>query len=239
MADIKSIADVLVQKPKPLPLHTEFAEFLGALPIKQQFSIMLYGGKGSGKSTLSIRIAKELSRFGEFLYVSAEESTETGAMRIRAKHEGVTKSNKISVLETKDLPDVRNALRTNAFKFCLIDSANVFHQEDDEVAKLLAEFPSVHFIVIVQMVKDERTFRGRFAWGHNLDVIIYCENKNGHRIAIKEKGRFGGDEETMKIFSSKHAEPLQLADGSKTVSGGLRKSDRVMMNYHTRRLTGK
>jgi len=54
---LPNAANVRHQNYVLLPLPEPYSELLGKLPRTSQFSIMLYGKNGTGKSTFSLKLA--------------------------------------------------------------------------------------------------------------------------------------------------------------------------------------
>jgi predicted ATP-dependent serine protease len=176
---------------KAAALSPKWREFLGHVPADEQFSVLLAGPAGTGKSTLCMQLAKEFTRLGHVLYVCAEERTKTGTLRLRAKLLGIS-SSRIWLHDTVHYAEVCEQLDTGKYKFCVIDSIQEMDIEDEALMQILDRYPRVVFVFVAQVDWTEKQSRGSSKWRHKVDIRLWTEadDEDGCRYATNVKNRF-------------------------------------------------
>lgn len=171
-------------------------------------SISLVGGEpGIGKSTLIMQICSNLSRHGEVLYISGEES-ET-QVKLRCDRLGISSPNILFLNETS-IVEIENKIENIAPKFCIIDSIQTMYdpeiqsvagsvsQVKEVTARLmyLAKRKNITTIVIGHVTKDG-TIAGPRILEHMVDTVLYIEGERffSNRIVRSVKNRFGSTNE--------------------------------------------
>ena len=171
-------------------------------------SVVLVGGDpGIGKSTMLLQALSGLSKYGQVLYVSGEESPEQ--IKIRAERLSIISDDIILFSETS----LRSILDT-AFKLIpkaiVIDSIQTVYTEEilsapgsvsqvrECAAKLMlfakkSDIP----IFLVGHVTKEGAIAGPRVLEHIVDTVLYFEGDRGHsyRILRTVKNRFGSTNE--------------------------------------------
>lgn len=180
----------------PMPLPTPWNTFLGPIPKNEQWTMLVYGNSHSGKSSFCLKFASILSRFGKILYANTEEDLKGGTIQIKARQNNVDIRSFDFLDETGDkIKDKYNAiidkLKSQDYKFCIIDSISAFAMTKNEVVdtlNLAIEFPKTSFVFITHMTKDEKTFAGYGMIKYLVDIAIHlsegvadCSAKNRYK----------------------------------------------------------
>ncbi len=171
-------------------------------------SVVLVGGDpGIGKSTLLLQALSGLSRYGQVLYVSGEESPEQ--IKIRAERLSINSNDIILLSETLLRGIVDTALKI-APKAIVVDSIQTVYTEDilsapgsvsqvrECAAKLMifakkSDIP----VFLVGHVTKEGAIAGPRVLEHIVDTVLYFEGDRGYsyRILRTVKNRFGSTNE--------------------------------------------
>jgi DNA repair protein RadA/Sms len=171
-------------------------------------SVVLVGGDpGIGKSTLLLQALSGLSRYGQVLYVSGEESPEQ--IKIRAERLSINSDDIILLSETSLRGIVDTALKLVP-KTIVVDSIQTVYTEDilsapgsvsqvrECAAKLMifAKKSDVP-VFLVGHVTKEGAIAGPRVLEHIVDTVLYFEGDRGHsyRILRTAKNRFGSTNE--------------------------------------------
>jgi len=171
-------------------------------------SVILVGGDpGIGKSTMLLQAIAGLSKYGQVLYVSGEESPEQ--IKIRAERLSIVSDDIILFSETSLRSILDTALKLVP-KAIVIDSIQTVYTEEilsapgsvsqvrECAAKLMlfakkSDIP----IFLVGHVTKEGAIAGPRVLEHIVDTVLYFEGDRGHsyRILRTVKNRFGSTNE--------------------------------------------
>lgn len=211
---VKKLNDIVVTK--EIRLDTGYEElnrvFGGGIV---EGSLNLIGGEpGIGKSTLIMQVCSNLSKYGEVLYISGEES-ET-QVKLRADRLNVTSDNILFFNET-NIEIIEDKIEDISPKFCIVDSIQTMYDEEisstpgsisqvkEVTARLMyqAKRKNITTIVIGHVTKDG-VIAGPRILEHMVDSVIYIEGERflSHRIVRGVKNRFGSTNE-IGIFDMK------------------------------------
>lgn len=188
-----------------LPLSPRFADFLGKLPVQSGFSFLIFGGAGSAKSSLCLQLAGEMERFGNVLYVCAEEAIANGTIQLRARQLGIT-SGDIDLLDETELDDIVRTLRRGDYSYCFIDSITTITDGDKKadprkVIRLNKLFPDIGFFFVSQATKGRTQHAGAASLEHDVDASILVSGQGVEaRFASIHKSRFGATVHQIPVF---------------------------------------
>ena len=189
-------------------------------------SVVLVGGDpGIGKSTLLLQALSGLSRSGQVLYVSGEESPEQ--IKIRAERLSINTEEIVLLSETSLRGIIDIALKLVP-KAMVVDSIQTVYTEEllsapgsvsqvrESAAKLMifAKKSDVP-IFLVGHVTKEGAIAGPRVLEHIVDTVLYFEGDRGHsyRILRTVKNRFGSTNE-IGIFEMSDSGLLEVENPS-------------------------
>jgi len=171
-------------------------------------SLILFGGEpGIGKSTLILQICENLSKYGEILYISGEESE--SQIKLRADRLNV-KSDKIYFYGETNMSVLEDKIESMMPRVCIIDSVQTIFDEDissvpgsiSQVREVTARLLSISkklgiVVIIIGHVTKDGTVAGPRILEHMVDAVMYIEGERflHHRIVRCVKNRFGSTNE--------------------------------------------
>jgi len=187
--------------------------------------VLLGGDPGIGKSTLLLMALEGLSRLGQVLYVSGEESAHQ--TKLRAERLGIAGAGVHLLCET-DADRVLAAAAEMRPRVLAIDSIQTLHHPDipsapgsviqvREVAGRLLRYAkdaNVATILVGHVTKDG-SIAGPRVLEHLVDTVLYFEGDRGHayRILRAHKNRFGSTNE-IGVFEMAGRGLLEVPDPS-------------------------
>ena len=213
-SEIKKLNSIVVSKEVRIDTgYDELNRVLGSGLVLG--SLTLLGGEpGIGKSTLVMQICNNLSKHGNVLYISGEES-ET-QIKLRADRLGV-KSDNILFLSETSISKIEEKVEGSSPKFCIVDSIQTMIDEEissvsgsisqvkEVTARLMymAKRNNITIILIGHVTKDG-VIAGPRILEHMVDSVLYIEGErfSSHRIVRTVKNRFGSTNE-IGVFEMK------------------------------------
>ena len=189
-------------------------------------SVVLVGGDpGIGKSTLLLQALSGLSKNGQVLYVSGEESPEQ--IKIRAERLSINAEEIVLLSETSLRGIIDTALKLVP-KAMVVDSIQTVFTEEllsapgsvsqvrESAAKLMIFAKKTDVpIFLVGHVTKEGAIAGPRVLEHIVDTVLYFEGDRGHsfRILRTVKNRFGSTNE-IGIFEMSDSGLLEVENPS-------------------------
>lgn len=202
-------------------------------------SLTLLGGEpGIGKSTLVMQICNNLSKHGEVLYISGEES-ET-QIKLRADRLKVISDNILFLNETS-ISEIETKIDDINPKFLIVDSVQTMIDEEissvagsisqvkEVTARLMyiAKRKNITIILIGHVTKDG-VIAGPRILEHMVDTVLYIEGERffSHRIIRSVKNRFGSTNEIgvfemqdKGLVEVKNLSEIFLSDSTSNLAG--------------------
>lgn len=188
-----STADLANQKFDGITLPEPYGSLLGKIPMNT--TGVIWGPKGSGKSTMAVAFAYVLANeLGKGIYCSSEEgpgpSMQNKIKRLEAEHE------ELMVTDFDGLGDLKAAIQYSGSKFCVLDSASMGYVK-------LAEFEEFHdwckkqgvILFYILHANKEGRYKGNTMFVHMPDIEI----KVSEGIAETEKNRFAETPRSMEV----------------------------------------
>lgn len=166
-----------------LPLTGDYKRLIG-IPSRN-FSAMVYGMPGSGKTSFCIMFAKYLAEMltMKVLFATIEEginhTIQEKVLRLNAVHPNLS----IASYMPEDL---------SMYDVVFIDSVNTFRYLPEDVKALRNLYPNTIFISIFQVTKEGK-YKGSQEYEHDVDVVIRAENGTVSTVGCKNRFGAGGE----------------------------------------------
>ena len=175
-----SLRDLQNKQFKTLEFTGEWRELIGK--PEQNFSMMVYGQSGHGKSYFVGQLSEYLANnFGDVLYNSSEEGI---SLSLQDKVKKLD-SDKLRISNFKDFESIKKHLKQSISKFVVLDSVNHMNLKSEQLEELKKINLTRSFITIHQVTKNGE-FKGNNEFLHNCDVQIVVTN----RVPLIEKNRY-------------------------------------------------
>jgi len=147
---------------------------------EKNFSAIIYGESGHGKSTWSIDFSNYLAmNFGKLLYNSSEEGFSYSLQNKLSKYD----NENIHISQFKKYKDLKIEIKANKYSFIVIDSLNDMELTEEQFTELINM--GIAIIFILQATKGGN-FKGSNKFAHDTDIRIKLENYK----PVLEKSRF-------------------------------------------------
>lgn len=167
-------------------LNSELGRFLGELDWNRT-CFALTGDSGAGKTYFSFELANLIISSLDIRakYFSLEEGI---GKLTKEKVEQYNLGNELSITDKGDIEAVRIAAKE--YPLIIVDSFNKLNAKAADFENLRTDFPKTLFILIFQKTTSG-TMRGGSSIKYDSSATINVIKRDGERIAIMEKGRYG------------------------------------------------
>lgn len=176
-----------------LPMEGIYADCFGE--PEDNFSMIIYGKSGNGKTEAEVMICKELTKFGNVYFNSTEQGISRSLQTswIRNKMEEVDGKIQIAHKESYDTMITRLKRKKSA-KVVFIDSIQHSGISYDMWKSLRLMFPKKIFVLISHATPSGSEPKGAAAYDIKYDVDIKCQVLD---FVLYPDGRFGGGKPFM------------------------------------------
>lgn len=157
------------------------------------FSMMIHGEPGSGKTSFLLDFALYLTLFGKVIYISSEEYG-SKSLQTRFK-EALRNNDEVHVNDSDDskvivpsnLEFAKGMTDLEDYDFIIVDSVNDMDLDIMSFKEIHDIYDNKAFILVFQSIKEEGGFRGGKDWVHEVDIA--AEIVEG--IVYIHKNRYG------------------------------------------------
>jgi len=183
---------------------------MGNIPSREQWTMLLHGIAGGGKSTFALLLGKELTKFGNVLYGNFEEPI-GATLQAKLKLIKLNNNGKIHFMAPNTEVEFWKLLDTKEYKYAIVDSLSHIASQEKQVAVFwdkVRKHPNVSFIFICHALKSkdgkkETNYRGASTLGHIVDI----NQRVVDGVVWNDKNRLLGKETTkakgFNIFRNK------------------------------------
>ncbi len=190
---IKTSIEVRQMEFKALGFNGEWNDFLGSPSLN--FSMVIHGLPGQGKSTFSLLFALYLAEnFGKVIYITAEEGF-SKTMQDKLKLNKASHPD-LHIADLKSMDEIKAEVNPNMYNFIFIDSLNVLHIDIEDLHELHKRYQGAAMITVSQSTKDGK-IRGSQEIVHVCDIAIDVTNG----VARTTKNRFQATPKELEIFN--------------------------------------
>ena len=185
-----NVKDLLNKKFEIMPFTGSWEESFGK-PCKQ-FSMMIYGGSGEGKTDLAIQYSKYLTNFGKVAYNSIEEGISHTLKMAMARNNMEQVADKFQILDKENLSEMTKRLRKQRSPdYLVIDSIQYLRMTKDEYFNFKNEFYPKKGIIYISHI-EKGSLKGALArdiW-YDVDIQVPVE---GFKAFPKKRLNGGGN----------------------------------------------
>jgi hypothetical protein len=157
---------------------------------EQNFSAIVYGDSGNGKTDFVVQLAKYLANFGKVYYNSFEEGESLTLQQAFNRHDMWSMEGKVLLGDREDFDLVmRRMSRKRAPRFCIIDSLDYMRLTVDQYKRFVNELPHKSIIIISWSAGKNPKSQAAKDIEYMVDVKVRV-----HEYKAYMRCRFGGNE---------------------------------------------
>lgn len=151
-----------------LKLNSYWDSLFGDLP--SNFSMVIYGDAGAGKSNFALKFANELKHHGKTVYFPFDERISITIQKkiIENDIRGVDMS------RARNKREMEFVLKKGSYKFVLIDSATKSHLTIYDIEDLVKKYPDIGFVSVFELNRHQDIF-GHYNFTQFCDLLIKME----------------------------------------------------------------
>lgn len=186
----------------------EWKESLGT--PEKNFSAIIYGPSGEGKTDFCVKLAKYVSQFAKVLYVTHEEGISSTIQEAFGRNNMHEVSGRVIVAEKAFIPDLIAYLKKrNSPGIVILDSLDYMNLTKEQYKQLRAAFPNKAIIIISWSDGKAPLSQHGKSIEYMCDIKIRVSQYRAH-----PRSRYGGNKEFVIWDKVKQLTP---ATGGTTV----------------------
>lgn len=170
------------QRRRPLAFSGRWQDFLGE-DIVAPVSMLLWGQKNNGKSTMLLQLADELGTMGTVYLNSAEEPPDSPTLLHRIEQTGLALRN--VYIDSVPWPEMIRRVSSGQYDWILVDSIQHLAQKTPEHV-MLDDWDSLRnrmsWVFVGRSDKAKQMPAGRASWGYAVDIDIHVKDFTGRLI---------------------------------------------------------
>ena len=182
---VVSAADIMNMQFDVYQFQEQYKQIFGE-PAKS-FLSMIYGSKGSGKSTYALEFADYFARnnFGKVVYFSLEEGI-SKSFQNKMILNNITGN--IDISEERSTKEIKK--QSQSYSLVIIDSVNTADLNDEDIGFITAyrKMYNTSFLLVLQATKGG-DYKGDSGIVHDCDIVLRAENKE----IFVEKNRYANN----------------------------------------------
>lgn len=156
---------------------------------EKNFSALIYGESGNGKTDFCVKLAKYLAQFAKVLYFSAEEGISTTIQEAFDRNGMHEVSGRVILAEKANVEELIDYLkRRNSPQVVVLDSLDYMRLTTEQYKLLRATFPRKTFIIVSWSAGD----RPKSQAGKDIEYMSDVKIRVKHYLA-HPRSRYGGN----------------------------------------------
>ncbi len=205
-----------------LPFTGQWYDFMQN-PAKNM-KLAIWGKPKNGKTAGAAQLANYLTRFGNILYVFADQGFNKSTKDIW-QLAGLADNPRAFASDVRELDDLEALVKTGKYQFVFLDMINTFihrsgikyYEFEDRFIKA---YPDISFILVFEVTKSG-DFKGDQGWTHLPDALItvdsyLMENQGrygtGHYVVWKEGLKKFNPKKYKEIYGEDYLQPVAPAN---------------------------
>lgn len=186
-AGVMSSDELMNMEFETIQFEGEWSNFLPN-PAKN-IRLAIFGKPKNGKTAGSTALAKQLSNFGNVLYVFADQGI-SESTKILWRLAGLDQVNNVHLSNTTNLDELDKLLVTGNYDYVVLDMLNTFIDRSgirphEFRERFYDKYPDIGFIFVMEATKSG-DFKGAQAWMHLPDQVV-----NVSDYVMETYGRYG------------------------------------------------
>lgn len=180
--------------------------------VSDNFTVLIYGGEGSGKSTFCIRFANHIAKNNSLYYFATEEGEESDTIIKRVQDNGINNPN-ITFFEDHEINLIVDRVITNKPKHVIIDSISEIKYKPEHLLILKKNISGI--FIVISHANKKNDYAGARTLGHFFDIKLQA-NKG---LVTSRKNRFGQIGKKYVVFEPDDEKEKKSIDCEQLIKG--------------------